>query len=326
MSYSPKRPTMRWSAKGGRHTVPFEMTSALQLRATHGLVRRRSSRSVRPMKLLVVLSVFSLLVGSSSAEQAYGSGYEPKPPVPFPTEFRDYQILPDTISPDQKFAFIYPKRSRLYELENCKLALAALKPFRKLSEIPRGHSNLAENARCYYAASWSKDSSVTVFVAGSRWGPEKVWVVLLRDAKVAKRTDLTNLVRQQVLPDYKKSRARRYNEFYDFVFEEDHQDTANWRLDDRGNVLIDTTCTTDPKELDSQRWAVRFTASWDIAAGKLTEKSLSRIPPRPNQTMQRPAARSMFPLRAVTTFCHHGPSWARSLVVSLVRRKLRHHA
>src|SRR5438552_109604 len=184
------------------------------------------------MKPLVVLSLSLLLIDTSiAAEQTYGSGYEPKPPVPFPAEFKDYQILPDTISPDQKFAFIYPKRSRLYELEKYDLFLTALSPFRTLSKIPLGHSNLAQNARCYYAADWSKDSSTAVFVAGSRWGPEKVWVLQVRGGNVAKKTDLTSAVRQQVLPDFKKSHAARHNEHYDFVFDEETEDTAGWKLD-----------------------------------------------------------------------------------------------
>jgi hypothetical protein len=249
------------------------------------------------MKPLVVLSLSLLLARSSiAAEQTYGSGYEPKPPVPFPAEFKDYQILPDTISPDEKLAFIYPKRSRLYEIEKYNLFLAALNPFRTLSKIPLGHSNLAQNARCYYAASWSKNSATTVFVAGSRWGPEKVWVVQLRDGNVAKQTDLTAAVRQQVLPDFKKSHAARYNDYYNFVFEDETEGTAGWKLDDEGHVMIDTTCTTDPKELDAHRWAVRFKGTWDIATAKFVEKSFTRIPPRPNQALQPTAGRRVVSL------------------------------
>ena len=244
------------------------------------------------MKSLVVLSVFLLLVGSGVADkQTYGSGYEPKPPIPFPAQFKDYQILPDTISPDQKLAFIYPKRSRLYELEKYNLFLGALTPFRTLSRIPLGNSNLSENAKGYYAASWSKDSGTAVFLVGSRWGPEKVWVLQLRDGKVAK-TDLADAVRHQVLPDYKKSHAARYNDYYDFVLDEENEDTSAWKLDDQGHVLIDTICTTDPKGFDPHGWTVRFKGTWDIAAEKFVEKSFSRIAPRPDQTLQPTTGRS----------------------------------
>ncbi len=254
------------------------------------------------MKLLAVLSLSLLFVGSSiAAEQTYGSGYEPKPPVPFPPAYKDYQILPNTISPNRRYAFIYPKRSRLYELQSYGLFLAALLPFNILSRVPTGSSNLAANARCYYAATWAKDSTTTVFIAGRRWGPDTVSVLQLRDGQVSKQSDLTSEVRQQVLPDFKESHAERYNEYIDFVFDSDDQfvqaadgeiiGERGWDLDGKGHVLIDCMCTTDPKDLDAHRWAVRFKGTWDIATAKFIRKEFTRIPPRPNQSMEPTAGR-----------------------------------
>src|SRR5436309_6488 len=88
---------------------------------------------VRPMRPLIA---FGLLLAASASgfavEQTYDGGFEPKPPSPFPAAYQDYQILPNTISPDHQYAFIYPKRSRLYELPDPVLYLAALEPFRVL--------------------------------------------------------------------------------------------------------------------------------------------------------------------------------------------------
>jgi hypothetical protein len=172
------------------------------------------------------------------------------------------------------------------------LFLVALDPFGILSQVPTGYSLLAGNAHGYYAASWSKGSSTVVFLVGSRWGPEKVWVLQIRDGKVASRNDLTAAVRQQVLPDCRKSHAERYNDYYDFVFDEEHEDTAGWRLDDAGHVIIDTVCTTDPKELDPHGWAAQFKATWDVPGARFIQKSVSRIPRRPNQSLQPTAGRS----------------------------------
>jgi hypothetical protein len=249
------------------------------------------------MKSLLAFSVVLSLVASSfAAKQTYDSGFEPEPPIPFPVAYKDYQILPGTLSPDQRYAFIYPKRSRLYELAKYGLFLAALEPFTVLSQIPLGHSNLAANAHSYYAANWAKNSSTAVFIAGSKWGPERVWVLPLRDGKVAKRIDLTAVVRQQVRPDFEKSHAQRYNEYYDFIFDSEDRQTVidsetfaerGWDLDDRGHVMIDCKCTTDPKELDPRGWTVRFKGKWDIATGKFVEKAFTRIPSRPSQATQR---------------------------------------
>ena len=254
------------------------------------------------MQPLVLFSVFLLIAGTSRASETYGSGYEPPPPVPFPTAFRDYQILPRSMSPDQKYAFIYPKRSRLYELPRIRLCLVTLRPFRVLSEVPIHGRSLAANAHGYYTVNWASDASASVFIVGAKWGPAQVWLGQLRDEKVAKLTNLTRAVQQQVLPDYKKSHAPRYNDYYDFIFEGGDQWTVSddglstlqrgWDLDSAGHVIIDTVCTTDPKEIEPHRWAVRFKGTWDVASGKFAQKALIRIPPRPNRAMQPTAGRS----------------------------------
>jgi membrane-associated protease RseP (regulator of RpoE activity) len=221
---------------------------------------------------------------------SYDWGFEPKPPVPFPAAYKDYQILPNTISPDNRYAFIFPKRSRLYDLKEYGLFLASLQPFHIVSKIPLGNSNLAGNARCYYASHWTKDSSAAVFIAGFKWGPEKVWVLRMRDGKTTKLSDLTAAVRQQVLPDFKKSHAEPYNDYYDFIFDSEDRQTVvdgetlaerGWDLDDTGHVIIDCACTTNPKPFfDPHRWAVRFKGVWDIQSGKFTAKEFTRMKPK----------------------------------------------
>jgi hypothetical protein len=255
---------------------------------------------VRPMRSLIAFGLFVATSASGFAvEQTYDDGFEPKPPSPFPAAYRDYQILPNTISPDHQYAFIYLKRSRLYELSERGLYLAVLEPFRVLTKVPTGNSSLAGNSHGYYAANWAKNSTAAIFVAGIKWGPDKVWLIRLQDGRVAKRTDLAFAVRQQVLPDFKKSRAKRYNEYYNFIFDSEDRQTVvdsdtlaerGWDLDDRGHVMIDCTCTTDPKELDPHGWTVRFKGTWDIASARFIHKEFTRIPPRPNQSMEPTAS------------------------------------
>ena len=164
----------------------------------------------------------------------------------------------------------------------------ALQPFHVAAELPIHDRSLAANARGYYTVNWAADTSAAVFIVGSKWGPDQVWLAQLRAETVAKLTDLTRAIRQQVLPDYRKSHAPRYNDYSDFIFEGDDQWTViddgdttiqrGWDLDSAGHVLIDTVCTTDPKEIDPDRWAVRFKGTWDIATTKFVEKSLTPLP------------------------------------------------
>jgi hypothetical protein len=113
-----------------------------------------------------------------------------------------------------------------------------------------------------------------------------VWVFQVRDGHLRKRTDLTAEVRQQVIAAFKKSRAARYNDNYNFVFDEETETLAGWKLTDNERIVIDTTCTTDPKDLDAHRWAVRFKGSWDIAHGNFVQKEITDIPFRPNHAMK----------------------------------------
>ena len=253
------------------------------------------------MKTLVQWSVSFLLVATALAQQqTYDAGFEPKPPSPFPPEFVDYQILPNTFSRDHRYAFLYPKRSRLYELSESRLYVAALEPFHVVSEIPIGNRSLAWNAHGYYVAKWRKDGSVAIFIVGAKWGPDTVWVIKLQHGIVAKRTDLTAVVRQEVLPDYKRSHSQPYNDYYDFIFDSEDRQTVldsepvaerGWHFDEAGHIMIDCTCTTDPKPFDPQRWMVRFQGVWDIARERFIETSITRIPPEPNQSLEPTAGR-----------------------------------
>lgn len=243
------------------------------------------------MKPLVLFIVILLLVQSGRSAEVYGDDYEPAPPVPFPSTYRDYQILPRSVSPDHKRAFTYPKRSRLYKLPHVHLCLVTLQPFSVLSEIPIQDMSLAGNAHGYYTVNWNSDSSVAVFIVGEKWGPAQAWLVQFRDAKILKLTNLVKAVRRQVLPEYRKSHAPSYNDSRDFIFEGDDQWTISeqgrftlqrgWDLDSLGHVIVDTICTTDPKGMERHGWTVRFKGTWDITDGKFVKKSLTRMLPKP---------------------------------------------
>ena len=248
---------------------------------------------------LIPFSVFFSLVAimvayGDTQSDLYSSNHEPQPPAPFPTAYKDYQILPGTISPNQQYALIYPKRSRLYELHNYGLFLAALKPFRILSRPPLGNSNLAENARCYFESNWANDSSAVVMIAGGRWGPERVSIVALHDGKVVKQSELTSEVRRLVQTDFQKSHANPYNDYYNFVMEQGYTSNGKlvdvpkdstqqgWDLDGDGHVHVDCVCTTDPKNIEPHSWTVHFTGVWDIKAGHFQQKTFERVPFTPS--------------------------------------------
>jgi hypothetical protein len=198
----------------------------------------------------------------------------PKPPAPFPAEYKDYQILPDTISPNDKFALIYPNREVVVEMKKPRLYAVELKPFRIVTEIPLGYG-LLTTGHGSYAAEWSKDSSTALLIEGGKWGPEKVLIISVAGEKPAKPLDLSAEVRKLLQPDFAKAKPEHFNEFFDYIFETD--DAEKWKLTDKNTVTIHCTCTTDPKGLSKHPWTAHFQGTWDFAKGAFSEKKFGRV-------------------------------------------------
>jgi hypothetical protein len=224
--------------------------------------------------------VFILMVGgvaSSKADQNddYSSGVIPSSSRPFPEQFKDYQILPTSISPDKQYALIYPKRSVLYDLEEFSLYLVALNPFRILTIIPLYWTNLTRNSHGSYEVKWSKDSSAVIVVEGSKWGPSKSFLVTIRKGYASSITDLTDHIRFEVIDGFWKSKAEPFNAAFDILFSGvNEMDFLN-----SNQIQINYECTSDPKSLKKRPWDVRFEGVWDIPKGVFTSKRIIPVPP-----------------------------------------------
>jgi len=141
------------------------------------------------VSLVMVGSGFVQAKADPNEDYSNGVIPTPTPPCPFPEQFKDYQILPSSISPDKQYALIYQKRSVLYDLKEYSLYLVHLNPFRILTAIPLRYSNLAGNAHGSYAVNWSKDSLAVVMVEGRKWGADKVFLTTIRNGNVGSITD-----------------------------------------------------------------------------------------------------------------------------------------
>jgi hypothetical protein len=205
----------------------------------------------------------------------YSNGVIPTPPCPFPEQFKDYQILPSSISPDKQYALIYPKRSALYDLKEYSLYLVSLNPFRILTIIPLRWSNLAENAHGWYGVNWSKDSKAVVMIEGSKWGPDKVYLTTISDGYAGSITDLTEEVTRQVKGDFLQSKASRFNDFYEFIFD---GGSTGWDFLNNNQIQIRYECTNDPKSLKKKSWNVRFEGVWDISKREFASKMITPLP------------------------------------------------
>jgi len=218
---------------------------------------------------------------------AYGMDVEPPRLAQWPQVYQDYQLLPESQSPDGRYGFIYPKRTIVEEGTDSKLFLIEQRPFRMVAEIPIEGALLADNAHGAYQVNWARNSSSVVFVVGTKWGPEAVFLIPLARNQCGPIVNLAAEIRKLIQPSYRQSNSLRFNDYFDFIFEsEDYicddrgksvDTTTSWTVNDKNQVEITCIGTTDPKHLGPNIWEVIFHGVWDIGRSTFVRHEFTRI-------------------------------------------------
>jgi hypothetical protein len=164
---------------------------------------------------------------------------------------KDYLIAASTISPDKKFAVIYPTLEAEEAAEDAKHPerikdyVVALQPFAVLGELQTKYPYFQNENHGGIGADWSDDSSIALITLDGKWGPHDVFLLEFRDGKLARTTNVLAKTHDVLLPDYRKSKAEPYNDIFDFIF--DGEDGPVFKLDGANRVIIDGDATTDPQ-------------------------------------------------------------------------------
>src|SRR4029077_6051055 len=86
-------------------------------------------------------------------------------------------------------------------------------------------------------------------------------------------TNISRKARNLLMPNWRKAKAERYNDYYEFVFIED----ASFKLDGTDRVIIEAEVDTSPNDLglSERAWRGYIAAIWDIPQAKLTSTQVS---------------------------------------------------
>jgi sugar lactone lactonase YvrE len=192
-----------------------------------------------------------------------------------PPKYADnYLIAQKTLSPDKKFAVIYPTQDD-EDFPGGANYLVSLKPFAIMTKLQTKRPYFKNESNGGLTTEWSNDGSVGLITLDSKWGPGDIFLVELKGGKLTRTTNLLGKMHDALLPDYKSAKVGQYNDYYDFVFES--EEDAICQLDGAQKVQINALATTDPKGADEGRvWEGRLTATWDIAQGKFTSQKVDR--------------------------------------------------
>lgn len=212
---------------------------------------------------------FSVFAGNEESEAEDS-------PAGLPEDYaKNYLVAASTISPDKKFAVIYPTTD-FSESPEAKDYVVALQPFSILRSLETKWPYFQHESNAGISAEWSDDSSVALITLDGKWGPHDVFLAEFRDGKLSRMTNILAKAHDLLLPDYRKAKPERYNEYFDFIFE--NEDNPICELDGVRQVLIDGKATTDPKSIAGTRaWDARVKAVWDIAQAKFTRQTVTRL-------------------------------------------------
>ena len=192
---------------------------------------------------------------------------------------RNYLIAGSAVSPDNKFAVIYPTLEAEEAAENAnhpggvKDYIVALQPFTILGELQTKYPYFQNESHGGISADWSDDSSVALVTLDGKWGPHDVFLLEFHDGKLGRTTNILAKAHDLLLPSYRKSKAEPYNDNFDFIF--DDEEGPVFKLDGTNRVVIDGDAVTDPKGLSRRSWRAHLKAVWNIPEAKFTSKNVA---------------------------------------------------
>jgi sugar lactone lactonase YvrE/tetratricopeptide (TPR) repeat protein len=175
---------------------------------------------------------------------------------------KDYLIARSTLSPDKKFAVIYPADDYYQSANNAKDYVVALQPFRILGALQAEEPYFQHQSHGGISAEWSDNSSVALITLDGKWGPRDVFLAEFHNGKPSRMTNILRKAHDLLPSNYRKA-----------IFVED----TTFQLDGTSRVVIDTNVHTSPNDLglSPDTWRGHVEATWDVKQAKFTSKEVS---------------------------------------------------
>jgi len=177
---------------------------------------------------------------------------------------KNYLIARSTISPNKKFAVIYPTDDYYQSSDNAKDYLVTLQPFGILGALQAEEPYFQHQSHGGISAEWSDDNSVALITLDGKWGPHDVFLVEFHNDKPSRMTNLLRKARDLLPPNGRKA-----------IFIEDEDTT--FQLDGASRVVVNGSVQTSPNDLglSPDAWNGHVEAAWDVKHAKFISKEVS---------------------------------------------------
>jgi len=175
---------------------------------------------------------------------------------------KNYLIARSTISPNKKFAVIYPTDDYYQSADNAKDYVVTLQPFSILGALQAEEPYFQHQSHGGISAEWSDDSSAALITLDGKWGPRDVFLVEFHNGKPSRMTNIQRKVRDLLPPDCRQA-----------IFIED----TTFQLEGTTRVAIDANVNTSPNDLglSPDAWNGHVKATWDVKLAKFTSNAVS---------------------------------------------------
>src|SRR5205823_14095059 len=180
-------------------------------------------------------SVF--LAGRPPPEQEEEAESETDSSTGLPDKYaKNYLIARSTISPNKKFAVIYPTSDYYQSSDNAKDYLVTLQPFGILGALQAEEPYFQHLSHGGISAEWSDGSSVALITLDGKWCAHDGFLVEFHNGKPSRITNLLRKARDLLPPNGRKA-----------IFIEDEDTT--FQLDGISRVVIDASVQSSPNDL-----------------------------------------------------------------------------
>jgi hypothetical protein len=218
------------------------------------------------MKVLIssiaVGLVLTSVIGAQDESASPAEGAKTYPEVP-----KQYEVGEDTISPDGRFAILYPVRDEnSNEGPAFPNVLVRLKPYEVIKELDIDPA--WKGMRGSPAAKWAGNQFVAIW-REMKWGNEDLVVYELANDKIKREEKIWPEVVKYFDRDWTTRFLKKYPKEADdhYTFRSDDPDLKNFEF--KGDtLLLDIQAENKPNLAPGPIWSAELRGVWNLTSGK----------------------------------------------------------
>jgi len=216
------------------------------------------------MKMLIAHGALLLLfnVIAHGQEESASPASEKKSYSEIP---KGYEVGEQTISPDGRFALVYPMQDPdTLEVAQLPNLLVRLKPYKVLLEIDE---SVPLGRRGAPAAEWNGNEFVAVW-RQMKWGDEDLVVYQIANDKIKRAEKIWPQVIKYFDRDFHQRFLKKYPKESDsYTFVADNSDVKSFEFKDH-KLLLNISAENKPNLAPGPVWSAELYAVWDLDKAK----------------------------------------------------------